>query len=99
MTSDREIKYFCFGLGVGIAGALMWAPKSGAEVRRQIQDTANEGSNYLKDQAESVANAAADVVDRGTRTVRHHKENLKAAVDAGKQAYREASASTPATDY
>ena len=110
MSSERDIKFFCFGLGVGIAGAFLCAPKSGAELRKQIQDTANQGASYLKDQAnqgagylkaqaDSMANAASDIVDRGTRTVRHHKENLMAAVDAGKQAYREAAASMPATDF
>jgi hypothetical protein len=34
--------------------------------------------------------SAADAVDRGKDTIRRHKENLSAAVDAGKQAYREA---------
>ena len=38
---------------------------------------------------------ATDAIDRGKSTVLRQRENLAAAVEAGKQAYRDAVASTP----
>jgi len=99
MSSNREMKYFCVGLSVGVATAFLCAPKSGPQVRRQVRDTASQGVSYLKDQADSAKKAVGDIVDRGVRTARHQKENLMAAVDAGKQAFQEAVASTPASDF
>lgn len=99
MSSSSELRYFCVGLSVGAATALLWAPKSGSQLRRQVRDAANQGATYLKDQADSAKKAADDLVDRGLRTARHQKENLAAAVDAGKRAYQDAVASTPASDY
>jgi gas vesicle protein len=99
MKSERDFTFFCVGLGVGVATAFLCAPKSGAETRKQIRDAANDGSSYLKQQAANAAEAAADFTDRSAKTVRHHKENVMAAVDAGKDAYRDAVASMPASDF
>jgi gas vesicle protein len=90
------ITYFCFGLGVGVAAAFLCAPKSGAEMRKEIGDAANEGTSYLKQQAANAVDAAADFTERGANAARQYKENVTAAMDAGKQAYREAVASMPA---
>jgi gas vesicle protein len=99
MSGYRELKYFCVGLSVGAASAFLCAPKSGSQLRKQVRDTANQGASYLKDQADDAKKTVGDLVDRGVRTARHQKENLMAAVDAGKQAFQEAVASTPASDY
>lgn len=99
MSSYRELKYFCVGLSIGAATAVLYAPKSGSQLRKQVRDTADQGVSYLKDQADGAKKAADDLVDRGVRVAQRQKENLMAAVDAGKQAYRDAVASTPASDY
>jgi gas vesicle protein len=95
MSENNEMMCFCLGLGLGVAAGMLFAPKSGAETRRLIQDKANESSDYLKSQADQVVNTANDVVDRGAKTIRHKKENVVAAMEAGKAAYREAAATTP----
>jgi gas vesicle protein len=99
MTNDNGAKLFCMGLGIGAAAAFLFAPKSGRDARKLIQDKAGEGTDYLKRKSQDMAGSAADVLDRGVKTVRHQKENLTAAVDAGTAAYREAMATTPESDY
>jgi hypothetical protein len=42
-----------------------------------------------------VRDQATDAIERGKSSVLRQRENLSAAVEAGKQAYREAVASTP----
>ncbi len=96
MVNNSEWKCFFIGLGIGTAAGLLFAPNSGADTRRLIQDKAAEGSDYLKDQAAGAVQTAADAVERGGKTLRHRKENVIAAVEAGKVAYNEAAAATPA---
>jgi hypothetical protein len=51
----------------------------------------------VKRRAEDLRDTASETIDRGKDQIRRHKENLSAAVDAGKQAYREA-VKTPLAD-
>jgi len=76
MKTERDITCFCVGLGVGITAAVLWAPRSGANTRKQIRDAASEGSSYLKQRAANAADAAAEIADRGAKTVHQYKENV-----------------------
>jgi gas vesicle protein len=73
-----------------VAVGVLFAPKPGVETREFLRGKAEEGTDYVKRRADDLRESAADAVDRGKDTIRRHKENLSAAVDAGKQAYREA---------
>ena len=42
MTDNRSSLFF-FGLGLGVVGALLLAPKSGVQTRAAIVDKAKEG--------------------------------------------------------
>lgn len=99
MTNENATKLFCFGLGIGVATAFLLTPKSGSDSRKYLKSKADEGADYLKRQAQELANGAADVLERGAKTVRHQKENVMAAVNAGKDAFREGVATTPESDY
>ena len=89
MEDDNKLSYFFLGLGLGVAVGVLFAPKSGAETRDFLRSKAEEGSDYVKRRAEDLRDTAADAIDRSKDTLRRHKDNLAAAVDAGRQAYRE----------
>lgn len=89
MTNDNGTKLFCLGLGIGIATAFLFAPKSGRKSRQYLQSKAEEGADYLKRQSQELANGAADILDRGARTIRRQQESVMAAVNAGRTAYHE----------
>ncbi len=97
MEDDNKLSYFFLGLGLGVAAGVLFAPKSGAETRDFLRSKADEGTDFVKRRAEDLRDTATDTLDRGKDTIRRHKENLSAAVDAGKQAYREA-VKTPQPD-
>ena len=97
MEDDSKLSYFFLGLGLGVAVGVLFAPKSGNETRELIRDKANEGVGYVKRRGEDLRDTATETIDRSKETLRRHKDNLAAAVDAGKQAYREA-ASEPAVE-
>jgi gas vesicle protein len=95
MEDDNKFSYFFLGLGLGVAAGLLLAPKSGPETRELLRSKADEGKEYLKRRTNEVRDQAAEAIDRGKSTVLRQRENLTAAVEAGKQAYRDAVSSTP----
>ncbi|HTS26399.1 MAG TPA: YtxH domain-containing protein [Bryobacteraceae bacterium] len=81
---------FLLGLGVGVAIGMLFAPKSGQETRDFIKSKAGEGTDYLKQRSTDVKQSASEWVDRGKDALSRQKENLQDAMEAGRQAYREA---------
>jgi len=95
MEDDNKFSYFFLGLGLGVAAGLLFAPKSGPETRDLLRTKADEGKEYLKRRTNEVRDQATETIERGKSSVARSRDNLVAAVEAGKQAYREAVASTP----
>ena len=89
MDDDNKLSYFCLGLGLGVAVGVLFAPKSGTETREFLRSKANEGTDYAKRRASELRDQATDAVNQGKQTILRHKDNLAAAVEAGKQAYRD----------
>lgn len=81
---------FLLGLGVGVAIGMLFAPKSGEETRQIIKDKAGEGGEYLKQRGSELKENAAGWVDKGREAMNRQKETLNDAMEAGKQAYRDA---------
>jgi len=53
---------FVLGAGVGAGVALLAAPGPGADVRRSLANTADEGMKLAKQQAQDVADRAKEAV-------------------------------------
>lgn len=77
--TTRDCSYFFSGLGIGAGLALIYAPRSGAQVRGDIQDKLNHGLQALRDTKTAAYNA-----------VEREKDAVAAAIEAGKQSYRDA---------
>lgn len=101
MGDDNKFSYFFLGLGLGVAAGILFAPKAGSETRELVKAKAGEGTDYLKAKAgESteylkkysgdLKDTAGDLVDKGKSLLNRQKDTLNQAVEAGKQAYREA---------
>jgi gas vesicle protein len=58
-------------------------------------DAVNSGVKTMSDAVNTSVKSVSEAVNSGVKTIRHHQENLAAAVDAGRDAYREAVAATP----
>ncbi len=89
MEDDKKFSYFFLGLGIGVAVGILFAPKSGAETRELLKEKADEGKEYLKRRSEELKDSATDLVDRSKSAIQRQKEQLSAAVEAGRAAYRE----------
>jgi gas vesicle protein len=90
MEDDNKFSYFFLGLGLGVAVGLLFAPKSGAETRDLLLTKADEGKEYLKRRTSDLRETAEDVIEKGKSAISRQRDNLSSAVEAGKQAYREA---------
>ena len=86
---DSKLSYFLFGLGMGVAVGVLFAPKSGEETREMLKSRANEGADYLRRRGEEVRDSATDMIGRGKEALQSQKDNLAAALEAGRQAYRQ----------
>lgn len=98
MEEDKRFSFFFLGLGIGVAVGILFAPKSGSETRDLLLSKAEEGKDYLKRRGDELRESATDLVDKGRTAVSRQKEQLSAAVEAGKQAYREAVTTGGATE-
>jgi gas vesicle protein len=90
MAEDNKFTYFVLGFGIGVAVGILFAPQSGEETRSLLKSKAGEGKEYLKQRGEKLYESAGELVEKGKSAVARQREQLAAAVEAGKQAYREA---------
>lgn len=99
---DREgsgasvILAFLLGGLTGAALAVLYTPRSGQETRDLLQEKFREGearARALRERAvargREVMDQATDFVDAKRESIEQQKERLQAAVDAGRQVYRE----------
>jgi len=89
--SSNSFMWFLAGLGFGALLGVLYAPRSGRETREAIRNTAQEGSDYLRNRGREARETVSQWVDRGKDVVNQKKDQLNAAIDATRQAYREAS--------
>src|SRR5438270_156746 len=89
MEDDNRLPYFFLGLGLGVAAGVLFAPKSGKETRDYLRDRAEEGADVVKRKSGELRDQAGDMLDRGKQQLQRHKDNLSAAVEAGRSAYRD----------
>ena len=91
-SNSNTFLWFLAGLGVGAVAGVLYAPRSGNETREVLRTKAEEGREYVRDRARTARSQANDWVDRGRDVLTQQKDQFRAAYDAGRQAYHEATA-------
>ena len=95
--SDRDgnsFVWFLAGLGLGALAGVLYAPRSGSETREVIRARTEEGREYVKNRAREAREQASAWADRGREVVSQQKDQFRAAYEAGRQAYHEATSDT-----
>lgn len=85
-TGSLILSFFIGGL-VGAGLALLVAPKSGAETRKQIKELAEEAKEKAETYIERVKEKASAAVEKGKEFIEKEKSIIKSAVEAGKEAF------------
>jgi len=88
-NDTSKFGFFLAGIGVGVVIALLFAPRSGEETRELIRGKADQGRDYVTGKSRELRHQAEDFVDKAKDLVAQQKEQLSAALEAGKQAYQE----------
>jgi gas vesicle protein len=99
-SGSDKILFFLAGAGIGAVVALLMAPKSGRETRELIARTANDGRDFLSNKVtegrqmvderrRKLGDDFTSFMDKSKEAVQRQKEQLTAAFEAGKSAYRE----------
>jgi gas vesicle protein len=84
-----KIAFLLAGMGIGAILALLFAPKSGKETRDYLTQKAEEGRDYVTARGRELRKQAEETVEKAKDVVAKQKEQLSAALEAGKQAYQE----------
>jgi gas vesicle protein len=87
--SGEKALYFVLGAFVGAATALLLAPRSGEETRKFLSSRARERVDYISKQGRDIADRASSYVEKGKGYIEQQRDQLSAALEAGKQAYKE----------
>jgi gas vesicle protein len=120
--SDKLV-YFLIGAGIGAITALLFAPKTGSELRAEIADATRKGIDQARDTGREISERASEayqtgveragelyqtgverasevaarskeavsgIGERSKEALQRQKSSLAAAIEAGKQGYREA---------
>jgi gas vesicle protein len=88
-TAGEKMLYLMLGAMLGAVTALLLAPRSGEETRKLIASKARESADLLSNRAKDVAERTTGYVDRGKEVLHQQRDQLSAAIEAGKKAYKE----------
>jgi gas vesicle protein len=90
--SDRNgngALWFLVGVGIGAVVGLLYAPQSGSETREILMAKAEQGRDFVRDRSKKAREQAEQWAERGKEVYNAQKDQIRSAVEAGKQAYRE----------
>jgi gas vesicle protein len=88
-TAGEKALYLVLGAMIGAATALLLAPRTGTETRKLLLAKARESADMVANRTKNVAGKTSDYVERGKELLQQQRDQLSAAFEAGKQAYRE----------
>jgi len=82
--------WFLAGLGIGAAVGILYAPKSGGELRQQLREAAEDSTNTVRERARQAREQAGSWAEKGREYLNQQRDQIRSAVEAGRNAYREA---------
>jgi gas vesicle protein len=98
--AGTRLTYFVIGATVGAVVALLFAPKSGRELREDLADATRKGVDRARETGAQISAKAGEYYDAASaragelaasarEVVERRGERFSAAIEAGKQAYRD----------
>ncbi len=88
--NSNTFLWFLLGLGVGAVVGVLYAPRPGRETREAILRGAEGGREKVVSRARQAREQANQWVEKGREILKQQKDQLRSAVEAGRQAYHQA---------
>ncbi len=88
--NGNSFLWFLLGLGAGAAVGVLFAPRPGRETREAIMKGAEESTEKVKVGARRAREQANEWMEKGRELLKQQKDQLRSAVEAGRQAYKDA---------
>ncbi len=79
----------CCGAVIGAALALIYAPKPGAEMRRDLAEQSDRLRRRANEQADRFRRRASEIYSGASETVSEMVQRGRGALEVGREAYRE----------
>ncbi len=86
VSASTVLVSFLAGAALGAGLALLYAPKSGREIREQIGDLADDAVDKIKEYAREAQEKIKATLEDGKETIMEKKSILSSAIEAGKEA-------------
>ena len=96
--AESKLPYLLLGIGVGATLGILYAPAPGEELRTDLRRRAGDGKDYVRRRGDELRQQAESVIDKSRGAVNSQRDQLAAALEAGRRAYREATGRDPAGD-
>ena len=88
LSAGTVLMAFLAGAAAGAVAALLLAPQSGRDSRKQLRSYARQTEENIRDLAERAGELWDDAVDKGKEFLEEKKGVLTEALDAGREAMR-----------
>lgn len=89
IKGNGKAGYLLLGMGIGAAISLLFAPRTGQDIRHAIREKTDKGREALERHSHRLSELARSAIDKGKQYVEGGRATVNDAVDAGKQAYKE----------
>jgi gas vesicle protein len=80
-----QTRCFFYGVGVGVAAALLMAPRSGVKTRRRLAETVRESQDSIVREGTELRDSVVDVLNRTKRATKTTAEGIGIALEKGKE--------------
>jgi gas vesicle protein len=88
-TKSLGFAWFLAGLGIGALVGILYAPKSGREIRDDIVTGAKEGTEFLRARTRQTAEQVGTLVEKGKEQVGEYVDRGREVVDRGRAQWEE----------
>lgn len=86
ISAGTVLVSFVAGAAIGAGLALLYAPKSGPEMREALADLAEDAVDKIKEYAKEAQDKIKTAVEDGKETLVEKKSILASAIEAGREA-------------
>lgn len=93
VSTGTVLVSFIAGAAIGAGLALLYAPKSGREMRENILDLTEDAVDKIKEYAKEAQEKIKTAVEDGKETFAEKKSVLASAIEAGREAMQKERAS------